>query len=203
MGAFINEQRLYEIASLQQGYFTARQAKKAGYRDSRFCYFVKKGKWIRERRGIYRLVNFPTSDRPDLVIWSLWSCDRKGNVQAIFSHQTALAIHDLSDIMPTKYHISVPKTFKKYRAIPRNIVLHFTNIKSNEVWDFEGYKVTSPEKTIHDILQKDEISDEIVIDAILDGIEKGLISKHLIKQYLKSNKNQRILKQIHYYEKNI
>ena len=81
-------------------------------------------------------------------------------------------------------------------SIPKSVVLHFTNIKPNEAWDFEGYKVTSPEKTIHDILQNSEISDEIVVGAILDGIDKGLISKYSITKHLKSNKRQRILKQI-------
>jgi len=64
------EHNLFGIASLQQGYFTARQAKEAGYADSRFSYHVRKGRWIREGRGIYRLANYPPGDRPDLVYWS-------------------------------------------------------------------------------------------------------------------------------------
>jgi hypothetical protein len=38
------EQQLYQKASLQQGYFTARQAKEVGYADSRFSYHVRKGR---------------------------------------------------------------------------------------------------------------------------------------------------------------
>ncbi len=190
------EQKLYEIASLQQGYFTSRQAKEAGYADSRFAYHVKKGRWVREGRGIYRLANYPIGDRPDLVYWSLWSCNRSGNVQGVFSHQTALAIHDLSDVMPAQYHLTVSKGFRKYHAIPENLVLHFADVEGDEVWEFEGYKITSPERTVRDVLLDEGISDELVIQAISDGLQKGVISSSQlsgIADHFKSERIKRIL----------
>lgn len=190
------EQKLYEIASLQQGYFTACQAKEAGYADSRFAYHVKKGRWIRVRRGIYRLANYPIGDRPDLVYWSLWSCDRSGKVQGVFSHQTAHAIHDLSDVMPALYHLTVPKGFRKYHKFPKNLVLHFSSVLEEEIWEFEEYKVTSPDRTIRDVLLDENISDEFVIQAISDGLQKGVISSSLITKFageLKSRRIKRIL----------
>lgn len=186
------EQKLYEIASLQQGYFTARQAKEAGYSDSRFAYHVKTGRWIREGRGIYRLANYPLGDRPDLVYWSLWSSDRRGEVQGVFSHQTALAIHDLSDVMPAKYHLTVPRSFRRYHALPENLVLHFTDLQAKEVWEFEGYKVTTPERTIRDVLLDDRISEESVIKAISDGLNKGVISSDRIAKLTDELDSERI-----------
>lgn len=195
----MHEKRLYEIASLQQGYFTSRQAKEAGYADSKFPYYVRTGRWTHEGRGIYRLANYPLSDRPDLVYWSLWSCNRRGEVQGVFSHQTALAIHDLSDVMPVKYHLTVPKKFRKYHAPPENLVLYFSNLQSQEILEFEGYRVTTPEKTIYDVLLDDEISEEFVIQAISDGIDKGVISKlrviSMIEQ-LHSDRAKRIMNEI-------
>lgn len=193
------EQKLYQIASLQQGYFTARQAKDIGYADSRFPYHIRKGRWIREGRGIYRLANYPTGDRPDLVYWSLWSCNQQGEVQGVFSHQTALAIHDFSDVMPAKYHLSVPKGFRKYHPPPDNLVLHFTKIEPPEILEFEGYRVTTPEKTIHDILLDERISQEVVAQAIRDGIERGVISKSRVMQVgeqLNSDRANRIFNEI-------
>jgi predicted transcriptional regulator of viral defense system len=186
------EQDLYEIASLQQGYFTARQAKKAGYSDSRFAYHIKQGKWIREGRGIYRLANYPVGDRPDLVYWSLWSCNRAGIVQGLFSHQTALAIHDLSDVMPAQYHLTVPRGFRRYHKPPANLVLHFANTREDELWEFEGYKVTNPEKTVEDVLLDDGISEEIAIQAILDGIQKGVISYSQLSKLVDRLKSERV-----------
>ncbi|MCH9624925.1 MAG: hypothetical protein S4CHLAM123_00870 [Chlamydiales bacterium] len=60
------EQQLYQIASLQQGYFTARQAKEVGHADSRFPYHVRKGRWIRE--------DWLTTQREIGLIWSIGVC---------------------------------------------------------------------------------------------------------------------------------
>ncbi len=193
------EQRLYRIASLQQGYFTARQAKEAGYADSRFSYHVRKGRWIREGRGIYRLANYPIGDRPDLVYWSLWSCNRFGEVQGVFSHQTALAIHDLSDVMPSYYHLTVPKSFRRYHKPTENLVLHFADVQEEEVWKFEGYGVTTPERTIRDVLLDESISDELVIQALSDGLQKGVVSSNFLTRLgfeLESERAQRIVNEV-------
>src|SRR4029453_4144563 len=63
--------RLFEIAEQQQGFFTAKQAKEAGFAENTHPYHVQVGNWVREHRGIYRLALFPTADRPDLVLWAL------------------------------------------------------------------------------------------------------------------------------------
>ena len=64
--------RLYEIAEGQQGFFTTKQAKAAGFAENTHPYHVQAGNWIREHRGIYRLANFPQGERPDLMLWYLW-----------------------------------------------------------------------------------------------------------------------------------
>lgn len=186
------EQQLYQIASLQQGYFTARQAKEAGYADSRFSYHVRKGRWIREGRGIYRLSNYPSGDRPDLVYWSLWSCNHLGEVQGVFSHQTALAIHDLSDVMPASYHLTVPKGFRRRHKPPENLVLHFADVEEEEAWEFEGYRVTTPERTIRDVILDESISDDVIIQAISDGLQNGVISSNLLAQLASKLESKRI-----------
>ncbi len=191
MGKLTIEQNLYEIASLQQGYFTSKQAKEAGYSDSRFAYHVRQGRWIREGRRIYRLANYPMGDRPDLVYWSLWSSNREGNALGVFSHQTALAIHDLSDLMPEKYHLTVPVGFRKYRIIPKALVLHFQNLQKDEIWEFEGYKVTSPIRTIRDVILHEGISDELVMEAITDGLHTGVISSAELERLADQLKSER------------
>src|SRR5260370_17469755 len=70
------EGRLFEVAVLQQGFFTAKQAKGAGFAENTHPYHVKVGNWIREHCGIYSLALYPTADRPDLVLWALWSRNR-------------------------------------------------------------------------------------------------------------------------------
>jgi hypothetical protein len=62
--------RLCETGQGQQGFFTTKQAKAAGYAENTHPYHVQAGNWVRENRGIYRLANFPESKRPDLMLWS-------------------------------------------------------------------------------------------------------------------------------------
>src|SRR5450755_3219976 len=90
--------QLFDIAEQQQGFFTTKHAKAAGFAENTHPYHVHAGNWICEHRGIYRLALFPTPDRPDLVLWSLWSRNRKGETEGVYSHQTALSLHELSDL---------------------------------------------------------------------------------------------------------
>src|SRR5438105_4613982 len=76
-------------------------------------YHVQVGNWIREHRGIYRLALFPAADRPDLVLWALWSRNRNEEVEGVYSHHTALRLYDLSDLSPAKLHMTVPTHFRR------------------------------------------------------------------------------------------
>ena len=96
------ERRLFDIADVQQGYFTSQQAIASGYRDSNFARYVASGEWIKEHRGIYRLARYPMTQAPDLVLWSLWSIGRGVGLRGIISHDTALSIYNLSDVNPSK-----------------------------------------------------------------------------------------------------
>jgi predicted transcriptional regulator of viral defense system len=109
--------KLFITAESQQGYFTAKQAKSAGYNDNTHPYHVRNGDWIRVHRGIYRLNQFPQTERPDLMIWALWTCNRKGQIEGVYSHQTALSIDHLSDIMPDKLHMTVPPSFRRKSSL--------------------------------------------------------------------------------------
>ena len=102
------ERRLFEIAEAQQGFFTAKQAKAAGFDANTDSYHVHVGNWIREHRGIYRLALFPLTEHPDLVRWSLWSRNRNEATEGVCNHQTALSLHELFDLNPAKLHMTVP-----------------------------------------------------------------------------------------------
>ena len=115
---------LYETAQAQGGFFTARQARDAGYDDGVHLYQVRSGHWVREARGVYRLARFPQSAEEQMVICSLWTRNRAGEPQGVYSHQTALSINDLSDVNPAKLYMTVPPTFRRSGPIPKSLVLH-------------------------------------------------------------------------------
>src|SRR5207244_1021307 len=91
---------LFQTAEPQQGLFTAQQAEEAGYLRTNHVYHVKTGDWIREERGIYRLALFPQTRDQQRTTYALWSKNRKGEIQGVYSHETALAHYELSDVNP-------------------------------------------------------------------------------------------------------
>jgi hypothetical protein len=172
------EQKLLQIAESQQGYFTSRQAEGCGFSRTNFHRQVQSGKWGRETpSGIYRLTDYPSTSRTELALWTLWSADRKGKPQGIWSHETALDIHELSDVSPSKLHMSVPRTFRKGTQIPNHLHLHFVDtISESEIETRQGYRVTTPLRTLADVIQEGSTQHEQIEMAIVDlAVQKSLI----------------------------
>jgi predicted transcriptional regulator of viral defense system len=174
--------RLYEIAEDQQGFFTTKQAKAAGFAENTHPYHVHAGNWIREHRGIYRLASFPRGERPDLMLWSLWSRNRGEATQGVYSHQTALSLHDLSDVMPARLHMIVPKSFRRNSEIPRVVVLHFADLPQSDVGAAHGVQVTKPMRTILDLLEGGDVPSATLRQALRDGLRRGLIRRSEIAE---------------------
>ena len=174
-------QRLFELAQEQQGFFTAKQAKAAGFAENTHPYHVQVGNWIRERRGIYRLAQFPPSDRPDLVLWALWSRNRREDIEGIYSHQTALSIHGLSDLNPAKLHMTVPMGFRRNIEIPGILVLHYADLVERDVQTAQGFKLTRPLRTILDLISAGEVERTFIRQALRQALERGLVTRQQIR----------------------
>ena len=168
--------RLFEMAEEQQGYFTAKQATASGYLLGSQAHHVKTGNWIRVERGIYRMARFPQSAEEQLVIYSLWTRNRAGQPQGVYSHQTALSIHELSDINPAKLHMSVPSTFRRSAKAPKILVLHRASLKEKDVEQRQGFAVTRPLRAIADLATEESVSHDIIEAALSEGRQRGLIS---------------------------
>ena len=139
---------LFEIAQAQAGYFTTRQAAAAGYSPQLLAYLGSRT-LVRIRRGIYRLVHFPASEHEDLVVLWLWS-ERTG----VFSHETALALHDLSDALPGKAHLTVPARWESRRLrVPPGLVLHFAEVEDADRSSYSAVPITAPLRTLMDCIK--------------------------------------------------
>lgn len=174
-------QRLFELAQEQQGFFTAKQAKAAGFAENTHPYHVHAGNWIREHRGVYRLAQFPTADRPDLVVWALWSRNRRGDVEGVYSHQTALRIHELSDLNPAKLHMTVPTRFRRTSKVPAVLVLHYADLSEGDVQSAQGFKVTRPLRTILDLIAAGTVERTFIQQALAQAVDRGLVTGHQIR----------------------
>jgi predicted transcriptional regulator of viral defense system len=163
---------LYETASAQAGYFTTKQAAEAGYSLPLIHTHLKAGRMQRVRRGIYRLVHVPAGEHEELVIVWLWS-EQAG----VFSHQTALALHDLSDALPAKIHITLPIAWIARRLrLPSGVVLHYSEVpRADRAW-FGSVPTTSPRRTLIDA-KSGALSPELFKQAITQAVKRGIVAK--------------------------
>jgi len=175
-------ERLYKIAESQQGFFTTKQAKASGYAENTHPYHVHVSNWAREHRGIYRLAHFPLTDHPDLAQWSLWSRNRKEETQGVYSHETALRLHELSDVNPTKLHMTVPPTFRRSGRIPGVLVLHYSDIPKSEIKEGQGFRYTRPLRTILDVMEENTVEHSFLRQAIRQALARGLITRSEIQR---------------------
>lgn len=172
-----SSERLFAIAEGQQGYFTAKQAEAAGFDKKNHHYHVRSSNWVRECRGVYRLAKFPVAEHPDMIAWSLWSRDRSDKPQGVYSHETALSVYNLSDLMPAKLHMTVPPEFRRNASIPGVLVLHRGRLHDDEIEAMQGFRVTRPLKTIADLIEAGEVSPDHLQQAVRQAVERGLLSR--------------------------
>ncbi|MCC7371958.1 MAG: type IV toxin-antitoxin system AbiEi family antitoxin domain-containing protein [Chloroflexi bacterium] len=144
-----NRAELVDLASEQHGYFTTAQAARCGYAPDMLTYHVKQGNFRRVHRGVYRFRDFPFSPRENVV--AAWLA--VGKDEAVVSHESALDLWDLSDVVPEAVHVTIPRARRSLaRRPPPGVIVHTTTRPwdDGEVRSNEGIRVTSPERTILD-----------------------------------------------------
>lgn len=162
---------LFGVAQAQGGYFTTRQAGAAGYSPQLLYTYLANGRMTRVRRGIYRLVHFPASEHEDLMMPWLWA-EQAG----VFSHETALSLHDLSDVLPSRVHMTVPTNWRRRRLrSPAGLVLHHAYLSDVDRTGF-SVPVTTPARTLRDC-QEAAVPPGHVHQAVLQARRRGLISE--------------------------
>lgn len=135
---------------------------------------------MREHRGIYRLRRYPQSDDGQLVLWSLWSRDREGEPEGVYSHLTALRIKDLSDANPSRLHMTVPPGFRRNSEVSSILVLHKAKLAPGEIIRERGYAVTTPIRALVDLATSGEADCDIVKQALSEGQSRGFITRKQI-----------------------
>lgn len=184
-----NHNHLYEIAENQAGYFTSKQAHTAGFSSERLSYYVTTGRFSRVRRGIYRLVHFPGSPYEDLFVAWL-----KTGPDAVISHESALYLYKLSDVLPTEVHVIMPRTGSRRR---KGIRLHTNRLNPDEVTMHEGIPITTAARTIIDVATSG-IAEEQIGKAVHEAIRRGLVGRDelLSKASCRSGRVKRLIEKI-------
>lgn len=185
--------RLFDVASEQGGYFTAAQAGECGFSKPLLAHHARAaGRFIRVRHGLYRLREYPSSPREDVI--AAWlTADR--NV-AVVSHESALDLLDLSDVVPSTVHLTVPRS-KRYRRRMPGTVIHTTTRPPGpgEVVVRDGIRVTSAERSIVDAAEVGTAPEQVA-RAVTQALERGITteSRLLAAAHARSRRVERVVR---------
>lgn len=162
------------VANQQGGYFTAKQAIKSGYGYRHLDYHETAGNFERVDHGLYRIPTAPLDEHDELIRLSLWSRNQKDEPQAVVSHESALVLHELTDLLPRQIHLTVPRSFRK--PAPTGCVLHKAALEPDEVEEREGFRVTTPLRTLLDAAGSG-VSEEELSKAVKDALARGVVRR--------------------------
>jgi predicted transcriptional regulator of viral defense system len=171
----------------QSGYFTSKQASEHGVSRQLLNHHVTQGRFERIRRGLYRVRGFPTSQHDD--IREKWMAI--GRDKAVLSHESALALLELSDNVPDKVHLLVPRRHRGLRR-PSDVVIH-THPDDEEiatVWR-GGLPLTAPARTLVDVA--DELQPEQAAMAAQQALRLGLLTRQQLEREARRRRRTRVL----------
>lgn len=176
-------EQLWETAAAQMGYFTVSQAAEAGFSRPLLQYHLTSGKLDRSVRGVLRLVRFPPGEHEDLMPLWLWA-----EGEGVFSHETALSLHDLSDVLPASRHMTVPSSWGSRRLrVPKGLVLHYDDLDDHEVEWKGAIKITRPLRTVVDCTV-DAVEPDLVKQALDQSVRRGAFTRADVRRAVKERR---------------
>ncbi len=162
----------------------------------RTLYYMRDEGYLTQlERGVYQLQDKEPLSNPDLVIVARKIPD------AVVCLISALDLHNITDDIPHKVHIALPRTSRNPTLdYPPVNVYRFSDktLKGGvETKEFDGIsvKVFNPAKTIADCFKfRNQIGLDVAIEALKRGINEGKASYNDIVKYAKLCKVERVIK---------
>ncbi|MEX2548668.1 MAG: type IV toxin-antitoxin system AbiEi family antitoxin domain-containing protein [Nitriliruptoraceae bacterium] len=168
---------LYPVAERRGGYFTTAQAAEVEVSRQQLYYLTSAGSVDRVAQGIYRLRRFPAQRFEDVIVACLWVGE-----DAAASHDTALAIYELADVMPAVIHITTPRGFRGRRP---GVRVHTAPLGDRERTERAGVPVTTVERTIIDTLERS--GPDLATQSAEQALERGLVTRRRLRTALEAH----------------
>jgi predicted transcriptional regulator of viral defense system len=169
-GAAFNQ--LADVAADQYGFVSQHDARQLGIRPMTLIRMSEHGALERRGHGLYRLRYFPTSPLDSYMEATLWPRGTRG----VLSHETALALYEMSDINPTKIHITVPREHRIRREIPALYRIHHETLDDTEITFHEGIPIVTPAHAIRQS-HTGHVSPALIGQAIDHGVSNGRLTR--------------------------
>lgn len=169
---------LVEVASEQGGYFTARQAHGCGFSRANLSHHAASGRFVRVARGLYRLKGYPSSPYEEVL--RAWLS--LGKDSAVVSHESALDLLGISDVVPDEVHVTLPRTYRGRRKMP-GVRVHTANLPPtpDQTMVLEGIRITSPARSIADAAAAGA-SPEHILAAVRRALTRGMVTAEQLER---------------------
>ena len=132
--------KLWDVADVQHGFLTAKQAAEAGVATSALQMLVHRGTLEKVAHGVYRFPKYPVGSHDAKMLAVLWT----GAEEAALSHETALDAYEISDANPNRIHVTVAKRRRIRRAGGDDYEIHYEDLDPAQVgWWSEIPMVTA------------------------------------------------------------
>lgn len=158
--------KILDTAGRQHGYVANYQVDTS---RQMFSHYASSGRLERVYRGIYRAAHFPTSEHEELIVAYLWSRQR-----GVISHQTALFIHDLSDVLPGDTHLTYPTDEPLPHGPPDWLQVVRGNVPDDHRQWYDIVELTTPTRTLLDLARRGFNPDRFQ-QALHEAHSRGLI----------------------------
>jgi predicted transcriptional regulator of viral defense system len=163
---------LHERAVDQHGYVTTRDADDLGVNPRRLHVMRDRGVLDRVSRGVFRFPDVPAGPLDQYVAAALWPLE----VQGVLSHATALDLHDLCDINPSRIDVTVPPSFRTTRTPPAVINLHRETLPEHEITWHEGLPIVSVHRAIRGSIDQ-HVGWNLIEQAIDTARKRGRLTR--------------------------
>jgi predicted transcriptional regulator of viral defense system len=162
---------LRQHATDQGGYVTTRDAAHVGLNPRLLHKMHSRGLLQQISRGVFRFPDVAATPLDPYLEATLWPLEVRG----VLSHETALDLHDLCDINPTRIHVTVPRSFRTIRQPPRVLQLHREDLPADDCSWHEGIPIVTVHRAILGAINHD-VGWNLLDQAIATARGRGQLS---------------------------
>jgi predicted transcriptional regulator of viral defense system len=138
---------LVERAAEQHGYVTTRDARDLAIDPTQLRLMAARGRIERAGRGVYRVPLLPRGEHDELAAAVAWASGR-----GVVSHESALQLHGLADVNPSRIHLTVPRENHPRAAGGEMYRTHRRDLAPSDITQVDSLPVTTVARTIRDCM---------------------------------------------------
>jgi predicted transcriptional regulator of viral defense system len=181
-----------KLLSHGKGMFTTSEAVEAGLNRQQLTSFLKTGVLERAERGIY----ISLGGLDDALFWM-----QQRAKKIIYSHETALFLHRMTDRTPIQYSVTVPSSYKASEALKKSCKIYYIKQDLIDIGKTQnpsgmGHTIITYdlERTLCDIIRsRNKIDSQIVIETVKQYSQNKNKDLHRLFMYAEKFKIGKII----------